>query len=218
MFHVEHHGKLKNILMNEGLKLGIQINESHVCNLMTYLSELKKWNKKINLTSVHEDREIIAKHFLDSIIPLSIKDFPLSGSMLDIGTGAGFPGIPLKIVNGDLELVLLEPSQKKSAFLRYIVGALNLKNVSVCSEKLEVFSRNIRYKKFFNIVVIRALSLKVVLPYLHEIMDRKGHIVLYRSKPLEELDQSFRLRISREIVHSSQCSVGRRCTTILTPC
>ena len=95
--------------MHEGLKLGIKINEGHICNFMNYLAELKKWNKKINLTSLKEDKEIIVKHFLDSIIPLSIPKISLTGRLLDIGTGAGFPGIPLKIVNRDLELVLLEP-------------------------------------------------------------------------------------------------------------
>ncbi|MEW6215889.1 MAG: 16S rRNA (guanine(527)-N(7))-methyltransferase RsmG, partial [Nitrospirota bacterium] len=93
---------------------------------MTYLSELKRWNKAYNLTSLSKDEDIIIKHFLDSLLYLkAIPDGEIK--IADVGSGAGFPGIPLKIIRPEIEMYLIEPSRKKSAFLRHIIRQVGLK-------------------------------------------------------------------------------------------
>lgn len=103
---------------------------------MTYLSELKKWNKAYNLTGLKKDEDIIIKHFLDSLLYLKvIPDGKIK--VADIGTGAGFPGIPIKIIRPEIEMYLIEPSRKKSAFLGHIIRQLQLKNTEVIEKRLE---------------------------------------------------------------------------------
>ena len=96
---------------------------------MRYLAHLIEWNKAINITTIINPKEIIIKHFVDSLGALIATSFPQNGVVLDIGSGGGFPGIPLKIVRSDMRLVLVEPVQKKSSFLNSVIGLLKLHDV-----------------------------------------------------------------------------------------
>jgi len=103
---------------------------------MTYLSELKKWNKAYNLTSLKTDEDIIVKHFLDSLLYLNA--LPNGKvSVMDVGSGAGFPGIPLKIMRPAIRMHLLEPSRKKANFLRHITRTLTLDAIEVVEQRIE---------------------------------------------------------------------------------
>ena len=105
-------------LLKDGLrKLGISAGEEAIGAFLLYLEELKKWNRAHNLTSITDDREIVIKHFLDSALFLEAVH-GRGRRIADVGSGAGFPGIPLKILRPDLEISLIEPSGKKCAFLR----------------------------------------------------------------------------------------------------
>jgi 16S rRNA (guanine527-N7)-methyltransferase len=131
-----------------------------------YLRELLEWNKKFNLTAIKDPEEIKIRHFEDSLSVLKALD--LSGqSVLDIGPGAGFPGIPLKIVRPDIKLTLLESTRKKCEFLKHIIQVLDLKEVEV------VWGRAGEWKapKKFEVVLVRAVAkmpelVKWALPYL----------------------------------------------------
>jgi len=204
--------------MEECSKFGIVISEDDLCIFMRYLEELKKWNNKINLTAMTNDTEIIVKHFLDSILPLSTESITIKGSLLDIGSGGGFPGIPLKILNKSIKILLLEPNQKKSAFLRYVSGVLNLENVTIRSENFEKLSMNSNFYNVFNVIVTRAISLKNVIPFIYPLLHQDGHVILYRTRPLGNLDVTSGLRISREVQHALPFNFGTRYLTILTPC
>ena len=103
----------------------------HVSKFMIYLKQLKEWNKTTNLTSIVKDEEVVIKHFIDSIAAIKAENFVDGSLIFDIGSGAGFPGIPIKILRPDLRLVLVEPSKKKSSFLRYIIGLLKLRDVDI---------------------------------------------------------------------------------------
>ncbi|MEK7828169.1 MAG: 16S rRNA (guanine(527)-N(7))-methyltransferase RsmG, partial [Deltaproteobacteria bacterium] len=109
----------KNILMAGGKELGLAIGDKELSSFLSYLKELKEWNKKINLTAITDDKDIIIRHFLDS---LTLASF-LSGkeTLLDIGSGAGFPGIPLNIVIPDLKITLMDSVNKKVIFMRHII-------------------------------------------------------------------------------------------------
>jgi 16S rRNA (guanine527-N7)-methyltransferase len=146
---------------------------------------LRKWNARINLTALTEDLDIGVKHFLDSLTVVPY----LQGAkrVLDIGAGAGFPGLPLKIISPTIELFLLESSQKKVFFLRTIVRLLNLERVDVVHGRAEASEMRKRYAGSFDLVLSRALadlptSLHLALPYTQ----KGGRIVGMRGKKGEE--------------------------------
>ncbi len=103
---------------------------------MTYLAELKRWNRAYNLTSLKTDEDIIIKHFLDSL--LYLKALPAGDiSVVDIGSGAGFPGIPIKILRPEIMMYLIEPSRKKASFLTHIIKTLGLDRIEVMEKRIE---------------------------------------------------------------------------------
>lgn len=117
-------------------ELDIPCSEAQVNQFLTYLAELKKWNKAYNLTGLKTDRDIVVKHFLDSL--LFLKVLPAgTGTVADVGSGAGFPGIPLKIMLPAVKMFLLEPVQKKAIFLRHVCGILGLRGVEVMDRRIE---------------------------------------------------------------------------------
>lgn len=124
-------------LLVKGLReLSLPFSREQVQAFLTYLAELKKWNKAYNLTALKTDEDIIIKHFLDSL--LYLKAMPEGGlNVMDVGSGAGFPGIPLKIIRPELIMYLVEPSRKKANFLRQIITILSLDNVAVVEKKIE---------------------------------------------------------------------------------
>jgi 16S rRNA (guanine527-N7)-methyltransferase len=173
------------ILVKGAEQIGITVTAPVVESYLFYIEELKKWNKRTNLTSLTGDREIAVKHFLDS---LTVAPF-LQGvkQVLDIGTGAGFPGLPLKILSPSIELVLLESSQKKCFFLRHLVRGLQLEGVAIVHGRAEDCAIQERYDKGFDLVLSRALadlptSLQLALPYTKG----GGRIVGMRGKQGEQ--------------------------------
>ncbi|MDA8168505.1 MAG: 16S rRNA (guanine(527)-N(7))-methyltransferase RsmG [Nitrospiraceae bacterium] len=139
-------------LLKEGLSLlGIGYEGGAIGAFMTYLAELRKWNRAYNLTSITEDRDIVTKHFLDSA--LYLKAIEGKGhTIADVGSGAGFPGIPLKILRPDLSISLIEPSGKKAAFLRHMIRTLGLRDISAVEKRVEDMRDSL-----FDIALTRAL-------------------------------------------------------------
>lgn len=169
------------ILLKGAEQLGITLTSQVVENYLFYIEELKKWNKSINLTSLTTDRDMAVKHFLDSltIVPF-LQD---ATQVLDIGTGAGFPGLPLKIFAPSIDVLLLESSQKKCSFLRHIVRGLKLAGVEIVHGRAEDRKMIERYAGGFDLVLSRALadlptSLQLALPYTK----RGGRIVGMRGR------------------------------------
>jgi 16S rRNA (guanine527-N7)-methyltransferase len=131
-------------LFRQGLtRLGLDLSDLVIAQLCTYLAELEKWNKRINLVSAAPRETLIETHFLDSLtlLPL-VKNCPSPG-LMDVGSGAGFPGLVLKIACPDLEVTLLEPRQKRTAFMRQVVRTLGLKGVAVLETRLEKDNDNL---------------------------------------------------------------------------
>ncbi len=126
-------------LIGEALEiLDIRFRSEHVLAFSLYLEMLKKWSRAYNLTSIKEDREIVVKHFIDSLIYLKV--IPDSAvTLADIGTGAGFPGVPVKIVRPDLKVYLIEPSRKKTSFLRKLIKELSLHDIFVLRCRVEEY-------------------------------------------------------------------------------
>jgi 16S rRNA (guanine527-N7)-methyltransferase len=141
-------------LLKKGLQqLDISISEVQLTAFITYLAELKKWNRAYNLTALKTDRDIIIKHFLDSLLYLkSIPSGPVR--LADAGTGAGFPGIPVKIISPRIQLDLIEPTRKKASFLRHIIRRLDLKAATVIEDRLEHLGQE--HEKYYDTIVSRA--------------------------------------------------------------
>ncbi len=124
-------------LLKKGLdQLDISWNDQQIKAFRTYLSELKKWNRAYNLTGLRSDRDIITKHILDSLLFLKVLPAGIVAAA-DVGSGAGFPGIPVKIMAPGLKMFLLEPVKKKAAFLRHICSKLNLEEIEVMDLRIE---------------------------------------------------------------------------------
>lgn len=143
-----------------------------------FSSELLDWNQKFNLTAIRTPEEIESKHFMDAFSLLPTLQHYRVSSLIDIGTGAGFPGIPLKIVQPDLHLVLVESVEKKAGFCRHITSILELSDVEVLAERAETVGQNRQYREQFDCAVARAVAaLPILLEYLLPLV-RVGGIVI----------------------------------------
>lgn len=148
----------RDILMRGMEELNLHLFPNQIDQFLLYLEELKKWNKKINLTSIKEDKEIIIKHFIDSLSFLKGFSVIEGIKVIDAGTGAGFPGIPLKIYSPKIDLTLMESSQKKCVFLHQICRLLELKDVRIVNDRLEEAKKSPDYIRRFNIFLSRAVG------------------------------------------------------------
>ncbi|HAR46846.1 MAG: 16S rRNA (guanine(527)-N(7))-methyltransferase RsmG [Nitrospirae bacterium GWC2_57_13] len=148
--------KNRELLISGAEQLGLPLSTEQVDVLFRYVAELKKWNRKINLTAVREEREIVIKHLLDSLA--FAKGFsPGPGlTLMDIGSGAGFPALPLRIVFSGIAVTLVESVKKKASFLRHIVRTLNLERVKVLDERAEALSETMR--ESYDVVTARAFA------------------------------------------------------------
>ena len=151
-------------------KLGIGFNARQVKQFELYYQELIEWNKKINLTAITDYSSVQVKHFLDSLtVTLALPEEEVRRpdfNIIDIGTGAGFPGVPLKILFPQPRLVLIEPTTKKTAFLHHIIRKLELGNVEVLNSRAEEAAHLLLYREQFALVLSRAVAL---LPTLVEL-------------------------------------------------
>lgn len=155
------HKELLNRLTLE--RLDIQLSQDQVEKFSTYADLLVQWNEKVNLTSITEPEEIILKHFIDS---LALVSFIQGNKLADIGTGAGFPGIPLKILLPEVEVYLVDSLAKRLDFLEVVIEELELKKVKTIHARAEDFARDPKYRETFDCVTSRAVArLPVLLEY-----------------------------------------------------
>ena len=149
-------------LVEGARQLSLHLTEHQLQQFQTYCEQLVEWNRRVNLTGITDYEEIQVKHFVDSlsIIPAleGAKWVDDSFSLLDIGTGAGMPGIPLKLVYPRARLVLLDSVAKKTAFLTHVVGELGLEGVEILTRRAEDIGHLTDYRETFDLVVCRAVS------------------------------------------------------------
>ncbi len=160
---------------------------------LRYQQELLEWNAKFNLTAITDPEEVQLKHFLDSLSLLQVYDRQ-HAHLLDIGSGAGFPGIPLKIARPEWRVTLLEATGKKALFLRHMIDVLQLNEIDVVHGRAEEIAHEKKYRSSFDIVTARAVaSLSSLLEYCAPYSHVKGLIVLPKKGDLtEELMQGER--------------------------
>ncbi len=145
--------------------LGLRLSRLQISTLELYERELMDWNTRFNLTAIRDPHEIRIKHFLDSLTCLQALRDSHTGRLIDIGTGAGFPGIPIKIIYPNLQLTLVESVGKKADFCRHVVRMLDLPGVEVVQERAEVLGQAPAYREKYDWAVARAVA---ILPVLAE--------------------------------------------------
>ncbi|MBI1293597.1 16S rRNA (guanine(527)-N(7))-methyltransferase RsmG [bacterium] len=177
-------------LVAEGaVRLGIPLTEQQRTQFQHYFELLVEWNQRINLTAIEDLEGVQTKHFLDSIVGLLLIAEELKTSVppsivlnaIDVGSGAGFPGIPLKIVWPSLRLTLLDGTGKKVTFLKEVVQALNLADVDVVQGRAEEFALQTAYREQFDLVMARAVArLNTLVEYLLPFVRQGGFVMAYK--------------------------------------
>lgn len=213
---MEQDERLRSLLKESSLEIGISLETEQIAQFMVYLNELRIWNQSMNLTSITTDEEIIIKHFADSLAGLKVESLRLGASLLDIGSGAGFPGIPLRIVRKDLELTLVEPVQKKISFLYYIVGVLRLERVKVFYGTLERFIAQRLHRQSYDYITTRALKYDFILRTSSTLLVPGGKAIIYSSLPLEETQLENDWSIINETAFNLPRGLGRRVISVLS--
>ncbi len=214
MFHVELGRSLREYFVHSAAGLDIELSAEAIEKFSIYLNELISWNKKINLTAVTDKKEILVKHFLDSLMGGKAIDQEMNSLILDVGSGAGFPGIPLRIFRGSLNLLLIEPNKKKVAFLRHILGCLHLSGVTAFQGTFDDFLNERTRSNTIGWIVSRALNVERILTQFHSALGINGRIMLYRTMPYTE-NSNVSLQIDREIHYQLPHGFGERVLTIL---
>lgn len=181
---------LKNILAEGAKTFNIHLDEHQLSQFLEYKNLLQSWNKKINLTAIEDDKEIIIKHFIDS---LSIYPYVKGrgSNLIDIGTGAGFPGIPVKLICPEINVLLLDSLEKRIKFLENVIESLKLVDISTAHARAEDYGNNPEFREKFDIAVARAVaSLPVLLEYCIPFVRPGGVFIAMKGSNLEELSDS----------------------------
>ncbi len=177
--------EFKKIMIFYGEKIDIKFTEEQLNQFYKYMNLLLEWNEKINLTAITDPNEVILKHFIDSLtINKYIKE---NSTLADVGTGAGFPGIPLKILRPDLKITLVDSLNKRINFLNEVINKLNLVNIEIVHSRIEDFGKDKKYRESFDFVTARAVAnLAVLSEYLLPIAKVGGQCVCMKGSSVEE--------------------------------
>ena len=173
--------QLKTNLQN----INVNIEDSQAEKFYKYMQLLLDWNEKMNLTAITEPQDIIVKHFVDS---LTIEKYiSKDAKIIDIGTGAGFPGVPLSIARSDIQVTLMDSLNKRITFLDEVVKENNLKNVDTVHSRAEELARNKDFREQFDVVTSRAVaSLNVLLEYMLPFTKVGGYCICMKGSNIEE--------------------------------
>ena len=176
-----------NDFKNDCEKIDILLSEEQLSKFQRYYEILVEWNSFMNLTAITEYEDVLKKHFLDSLTIIQAVDFASVNRMIDIGTGAGFPGIPLKIAFSNLKIVLLDSLGKRVKFLNHVIEELKLENIEAIHGRAEDFAREQQYRELFDLVVSRAVAnLSSLSEYCIPYTILNGKFISYKSGKIEE--------------------------------
>ena len=188
----------RELLLNGAKDFSIELDEEGINKFELYSRLLHEWNQKMNLTAINEKKDIVIKHFLDSLsiepfIKAHIKQLKENKNprLIDIGTGAGFPGIPIGIVEDNLEITLLESREKKIEFLRHIIKNIGLKLVYALWNRAEEAGRKTEHREQYDIAVARAVAkMPVLLEYCMPFVKTGGIFISMKGKEINGIEKA----------------------------
>ena len=166
-------------------KIGVNLNEIQIKQFYGYMKILLEWNEKINLTAITDENEIILKHFVDcATIAKYVKEVD---SVLDLGTGAGFPGIPLKIIKPKIKITLVDSLNKRINFLNELIKEIKLENIETIHSRAEELAKNKEYRESFDIAASRAVApLNVLAEYALPFVKIGGKLIAMKGSNAQE--------------------------------
>lgn len=172
--------------------VGISFDNEKYDKFIEYMNMIKLWNEKVNLTAITEDDVIIKKHFIDCIKIYKYEKLKSKCSIIDVGTGAGFPGIPMNIINNENKIVLLDSLNKRVNFLNEVIKELDLKNITAIHGRAEDFGQNVNYRECFDFAISRAVAnLTCLSEYCLPFLKLNGNFIAMKGPAVtEEIDDS----------------------------
>lgn len=166
-------------------KIQLNVNDEVLNKFWAYMTNLLEWNEKINLTAITEEDDIILKHFIDSLTILEY--IPEKSNVIDVGTGAGFPGIPLKIVREDINMTLMDSLNKRITFLNEVINKLGLKKINAIHSRAEELAKMPEHREKYDIAVSRAVAnLSTLSEYMIPFVKVGGKCICMKGSNIEE--------------------------------
>lgn len=165
--------------------LNIELDEKQISDFYKYMNLLIEWNKKINLTAIIEPKEILLKHFVDS---LTINKYiGRNAKLIDVGTGAGFPGIPLKILRPDINVTLVDSLNKRINFLNEVIKKIGLEKIETIHSRAEEIGKNKEYREKYDVATSRAVAnIATLSEYLIPLVKEKEKCIYMKGPDIEE--------------------------------
>ncbi len=202
--------EFKKIFIEEAKKNNLKIGNEKISLFYEYMVNILDWNNKINLTAITDEKMFIVKHFMDSLtVEACIKD---ANKVIDIGTGAGFPGIPLAIINENTEFTLIDCINKKLNVIRDINSKIGLKNVEIIHSRAEDLANKIEYREKYDIATTRAVSnLSTIIEYMLPYVKMNGYAICMKGPnykdELEKAEKAIEI-LGGELEEVKRINVG----------
>ena len=183
----------KEEFIEECKKIGIELSEEQLIKLDRFYQLMLEWNKKINLTRIIEEQEVYLKHFYDSLTVNKVVNLKEVNTLCDVGTGAGFPGIVLKIVFPNLKVTLIDSLQKRVNYLNEVIKELQLKDI------IAIHTRGEDYKGSFDVVTSRAVAnIEKLVNYTMHLVSKEGIFVAMKGNVEEELTETVKQKLNKK--------------------
>ena len=192
------------LLQRIGHSMDLDVSRETFEQFIIYKDVLKDWNEKINLTAITDDDEIFLKHFADSISIFHLEEAKQAETIIDVGTGAGFPGLAMKILKKDVHLTLLDPLNKRLNFLKEVGKLLGLQDIEYLHGRAEDVSRETSYRDHYDLAVSRSVAiLQILMEYFLPFVLVGGHFIAMKGPGIEselELNKQLASNLSSKLV------------------
>lgn len=177
--------EFKEKILKECAKTNLVLNDIQISQFYNYMCLILEWNEKINLTAITDPNDIILKHFIDSI--MISKYIKKDANLIDVGTGAGFPGIPVKIIREDINITLIDSLNKRINFLNQVIDKLKLKNINAIHARAEEIGKIQQYREKFDYATSRAVAnLSTLSEYLLPFVKENGEAICMKSQDINQ--------------------------------